>query len=624
MTTLYVDIETFSHSDVRRVGAYRHAEDPHFLILMAAWAHDDGPVRVETDPERIRSIPGLLDPGVRKVAHNSTFERVCFSTALGMPVGEYLDPQQWDDTMASARAQGWPAKLETLAKALQTTPKDTAGTRLINIFSKPNRAGGRNLPTDKPEQWEEFKAYCRQDVETMREIDRLLGPIPHLPERRLLVVDQRINDRGLMVDIPLARRAVRAGEINAVGHELELIRLTGVDNPNSQPQMLAWLQGRVGAEAAPNLTKETVADLLLRPGLDETTRRALRLRRELAMVAAKKFDAALRQTSADSRLRGQLTWHGAHTGRWTGSGVQVHNLPKAQFTREDPATGKAVHDDVAERTAILDLTLGLGADALDLKKLVRSMFLGPFTVVDYASIEARVIAWLAREEWALEAFRLDRDIYVETAERMSTPTRKLSRSQGKVAVLALGYNGGVKSLRVMGAEGTDDELQQLVWQWRGANPAIVDFWKRLEVAFLSGGDLGLVKVERLGKDRTIVLPSGRRLVYHGVHSRWVETARGRRRRIYFKDWRYGGASTDTYGGRLAENCTQAVARDVLGEALVRLHDAGHRVVGHVHDEILVEGSDVEAVERLMVQAPRWAKGLPIAGEGFSCQRYRKQ
>ena len=189
--------------------------------------------------------------------------------------------------------------------------------------------------------------------------------------------------------------------------------------------------------------------------------------------------------------------------------------------------------------------------------------------------------------------------------------------------LALGYAGGVKSLRVMGAEGTDDELQQLVWQWRGANPAIVDFWKRLEVAFLSGGDLGLVKVERLGKDRTIVLPSGRRLVYHGVHSRWVETTRGRRRRIYFKDWRYGGASTDTYGGRLAENVTQAVARDVLGEALVRLHDAGHRVVGHVHDEILVEGSDVEAVERLMVQAPRWAKGLPIAGEGFSCLRYRK-
>lgn len=621
MTTLYVDIETFSSRDVRQVGAYAHAEAPDFLILMAGWALDDDPVQVETDPARLLQLPGLLDPEVRKVAHNAQFERACYSSALGMPVGTYVDPAEWDDTMASAAAQGWPAKLDQLAKALGCTPKDTAGTRLINIFSKPNRQGRRVLPEEKPEQWQEFVDYCRQDVETLREVDRKLGRLPTRRERTLYVVDQHINDRGILVDVPLARRAHKAAGMNAVGHELEAARLTGLANPNSNPQMTGWLQARLGKAAVPNLQRETVEGLLA-SDLDPTTRRVLELRQELALVAAKKYTAALNQVSADGRLRGQLRYHGAHTGRWTGRGVQVHNLPREQFTKK--VGEKKVHDLFAEGAAIMDLRLGLGAEPRHLKALVRSMFLGPMCVADYASIEARVLAWWAGEQWALDAFSLGRDIYVETANRMSTPGHQLTRSQGKVAVLALGYNGGINSLRVMGAEGTDDELQRLVWQWREANPAIIGAWKQLEAKFVSGGAVGEhLRVERHGNDRHIVLPSGRRLVYHGVTTRWVQTEYGRRRRVYFKDYRYNGALTDTYGGRLAENVTQAIARDVLGEALVRLHRAGLRPVAHVHDEILVEGTELDRVIDLMVRTPSWGEGLPIDAEGFTCDRYRK-
>lgn len=620
---LYLDLETFSHKDVRQVGAYAHAEDAHFQVLLGGWALDDEPVQVDDGlgPD-LRLL--LADPRVVKVAHNASFDRICCSAHLGLPVGSYLPPHEWDDTMASAAAQGWPGKLAQLAKALGATPKDTAGTRLINLFSKPNRRGTRTLPEEKPEEWEQFRRYCANDVETLREVDLLLGRVPTATERRLYVVDQIINDRGLRVDTTLARRARQAAELNAVRDELEVTQLTGVDNAGSNPQMLAWLQRQLGPGQVANLQKETVEGLLLRPDLNPTVRRVLELRQELALVAAKKFTAALTQVSPDGRLRGQLRYHGAHTGRWTGRGVQVHNLPREQFTEEDPDTGKKVYDGFGEGAAILDLALGLGADSLSLKKLVRAMFLGPMTVVDYASIEARVLAWWAGEDWALQAFRRGRDIYVETAERMSTREHPLTRSQGKVAVLALGYNGGINSLRVMGAEGTDEDLQQLVWQWRNANPAIVGAWKLLEQAFVAGGAVGdHLYVERAGKDRAIVLPSGRRLVYHGVFTKWVDTQYGRRRRVYFRDWRYNGAATDTYGGRLAENVTQAIARDVLGEALIRLEDAGLPVVGHVHDEILVEGGTVAEVTRIMVQPPTWATGLPIDGEGFSCSRYRK-
>jgi DNA polymerase len=280
--------------------------------------------------------------------------------------------------------------------------------------------------------------------------------------------------------------------------------------------------------------------------------------------------------------------------------------------------------------AILDLKMGLGAEPYTLKALVRSMFIGPLTVVDYASIEARVVAWIANEEWALQAFRDGRDIYVETAARMSTPSTPLTRFQGKVAVLALGYNGGVNSLRAMGAEGNDEELLRLVQVWRRANPRIVRLWEVMGDAVESGGRVGPhIRISRHGSTMKMHLPSGRAIVYHDVKwERYVVVDDKTGKKIHKEGWRYadpkrGGARIGTYGGRLVENATQAIARDVLAEALIRLEDAGYAVVGHVHDEVIVESTDLPGVEKLMVQQPSWASGLPLDAEGFVTDRYRK-
>lgn len=603
MTQLHLDIETYCDLDLKVVGVYRYVQHPSFRILMCAWAIDDDPVQIEDNEADVLLTLGdmICDPAVEKVAHNAAFERVCFSAKLGLPVGTYLDPEQWLDTAALAAEAGYSRKLEDLGKALGEE-KDSAGTRLINLFSKPYR-GKRRMPAEKPEEWERFKAYCVQDVVAMRSaLKRLGGGWPTNRERLIYMTDQRINDHGMEVDLSLAERAHRAALANAVLHEAEFRRITGVDNPNSHPQVMAWAE-REGL-ALPNLQAETVA-ALLETRLSPDHRRALELRQELALTAAKKFSTALQATCTDGRLRGAFVFHGAHTGRWTGKGVQPHNLPRARFA------------EVADETdAILELMVDGTASPATLKRLVRPMFLGPLTVVDYSSIEARVVAWMAGEEWALQAFRDGRDIYVETAERMSTPTTKLTRAQGKVAVLALGYNGAVGSLEAMGAEGSEEELLRLVVQWRKANPAIVRYWKRLDEAFRRGsGRVGPVVVGRRGDDRYLELPSKRRLWYHDVKTG---------QRITFRDWTKHGWRADTYGGRLTENVTQAIARDLMAEALVRLERNGFQPVAHVHDEILVEGRHrVEDVASIMCEVPRWATGLPVDAEGFNCHRYRK-
>lgn len=594
---LFIDIETYCDLDLKVVGAYRYVEHPSFEILMAGWARGDDPVKVETDPAAIRAIPGLWDALVKKIAHNAAFERLCFSRFNGLPVGQYLPAEDFHDTMAIAAERGWPQKLEHLAKALGVTEKDTAGTRLISLFCKPYR-GKRVRPQDRPADWADFMAYCAQDVETLREVHAKLGGWPTAMEREIYLADQAVNDRGIHVDVDLAQVAHRTSLQNERRHVAEFIDLTGVENPNSNIQVTKALQD-LGLRM-PDLQAATV-EKALRQDLTDVQRRVLELRQELALVAAKKFSAALGSVNGDERLRGMFRFHGAHTGRWAGRGVQLHNLPRLNFENV-----------VDEMLAIEELMAGEGASAEDLKRLVRSMFLGPMTVVDYSAIEARVIAWLAGEEWVLEAFRQGRDIYVETAKRMGG----LTRSQGKVAVLALGYNGAVGSLEAMGAKGTEQQLLALVYQWRRANPKIVRFWADLDEAFRQGNmTVGKLKVVRKGEDRIIVLPSGRRLHYHGVNPG---------KRITFQNPARNMFPTDTYGGRLAENVTQAVARDLLGEAIVRLESSGLPVVGHVHDEILVEGHHpVEEVARIMSESPAWATGMPIAGEGFVCQRYRK-
>lgn len=625
----YFDLETRSRVDLKKSSAYRYVADPDFRILMLAWAFDDEQVMITTDPEKIRELMGVVkDPDVLKVAHNANFERLCMSSFDGLPEGTYIHPRHWKDTQALAGIHGYPQKLEQLAGWLDGEQKDPAGSALIRLFCVPNSTnrkipgggtnpkGSFNQPEDFPEEWEQFKAYCVQDVETLRDVEKNLPEWPSTMERNVEIVSNLVNDRGIHVDVPLARQAKDVGELNGIVQELEIQKITGVANPNSGPQMLKWL-GSAG-HPLPNLQAETVKTSLAGEISSPEVRRVLELRQELALVAAKKYEAALVRVNKDNRLRGAFQYFGAHTGRWAGRGVQLQNLP-----RETVGGGKleGAELDSAILEAVADI-MGTGeADAVTLKALVRNMFLGPFTVVDYSAIEARVIAWLAGESWALEAFEDGRDIYVETGKRMGG----MSRSEGKVATLALGYNGGVGSLKAMGAEGSDAHLQNLVNQWRSANPSIVQFWKDLDEAFRVGGEAGRLTVERDGETRRINLPSGRSVVYHGVKQRWAENRWGSRSRIVsFKNPAKNGLREDTYGGKLSENVTQAVARDVLGEALVRLAKANYRIVGHVHDEILIEGdSSVEEIEKVMVESPAWAGGLPLAAAGFTCPRYRK-
>ena len=609
VTKMYVDIETRSRLDIKKTNVYRYAQDADFKILMADFAIDDGPVE-HVEGGGIRGLSSLIrDPSVTKVAHNAAFERVCFSAALG--VDGYLPPEEWHDTMAVAGVRGMPKKLETLATFLQVSEKDAAGTTLINFFCKPNRKGEFNRPEDNIEKWLDFCAYCQQDVVTLREIDLKMGDFPTDTERLVSFADQRINDRGLRIDVQLARKAVAAAGVNQEAHIREVISITGMENPNSVMQFGGWLQRR--GFGLPDLRAETV-EKALSGDLPDDVRRVLELRQGLALVASKKFQAAISGVCADGRLRGGFNFYGAHTGRWSGRGAQPQNLPRESFKNE-----------TEQQAAIVDLLLGLGADDVTLKKLVRPMFLLDGSVVDYSAIEARVIAWLAGEDWATEAFFAGRDIYVETAARMSTPGNKLSRSQGKVAVLALGYNGGVASLRAMGATGSDEDLKKLVYQWRRANPNIVKFWDTLDNAFYRGGDAGPFITVRAStnncpcrQDREIVLPSGRAICYHSV---MFKTDQMGRRRATFQA--PAGYRTDTYGGRLAENVTQAVARDILAEALLRLQENGVPVTGHVHDEVLTEDPDFPRVQKIMVQPPEWASGLPIDGAGFVTGRYKK-
>lgn len=606
----YIDLETRARVNLKKLGVYKYAEDPDCRVLMAAWSTDGESIQIDEGEEAIRErLLGLGD--VHFIAHNAQFERVL----LGVRIDASLqDPKRWTCTQALAAEYGYPVSLDAASKALGVTEKDSAGSRLIRLFCVPNRDGSWNDATTHPMEWLDFLSYCETDVGTMIEVHQKLGGWPTEVERKVWIADQRINDRGMRIDTDLCRIAAETVASNLETDKEEFTELTGVDNPRSVQQVMAWCK-EVGLDL-PNLRAETIQDAIDDPEIDPAHVRVLELRQDLALAAGGKFAAALESLSPDGRMRGCFRFFGAHTGRWSGQRVQPQNLPRA--TVDDP------------EAAILDLKMGLGATPHTLKALVRSMFIGPLTVVDYASIEARVVAWLANEEWALAAFREGRDIYVETAARMSTPSTQLTRFQGKVAVLALGYNGGVNSLRAMGAEGDNDTLQRLVNVWRRANPRIVKLWGRMQDAVDAGGKVGPhIKITRRGDSMKMHLPSGRAISYHGV--RWERfvvkdptTGRKIRKEGYrYNDPKRGGARIGTYGGRLVENATQAVARDVLAEALVRLDEAGYPVVGHVHDEVIVESTDLDEVTRLMVQSPRWGRGLPIDGEGYLADRYRK-
>lgn len=645
MDELFIDFETFSTVNLKTAGVYRYTESPSFRAIMAQYALGDDPVTVleeeelYSDSRATRELKSyLLDPHILKIAHNAGFDRIVASTLARFERARYLHPAQWHDTMAVALSQGLPASLESLGHVLGGEQKDTAGTRLKNLFTKLNR-GRRIVPAERPEDWALFVDYGRQDTVTLRDVHRRMGGFQTPEERALYTVDQLVNDRGIRADVELARKAVAAGEANRVAALGRLAELTGVENPNSVDQLRGWLID--AGFPLPDLRAETVQLALDDASTPDDIREVLELRQIIALVAARKYQAILNGVSRDRRLRGQFRFLGAHTGRWSGRGVQLQNLPRATLEGEALAAAgktkaeveKEGPDALQELTGaytnvvLKELEYGFGASPYQLKALIRPMFLGPLAVADYSAIEARCIAWEAGEEWALEAFRAGRDIYTETAKRMG---EGFTRQQGKVAVLALGYQGAVGSLRVMGATGSDAALKRMVTQYRDANPAIVGFWRDLERVFRTGGTAGKVYVAKVGADRHIMLPSGRWLVYKDVHFTTEEGPYGPRTRASFWDYRkrYGkGFRVSTYGGRLAENVTQAVARDILAEAMVRLERKSFRIVGHVHDEAIVEipaGSNPLAeVETIMCQPPSWAPDFPVSAHGYVTDRYRK-
>lgn len=653
---LFVDIETFSSEPIKS-GAFKYMESPDFEILLIAYAWDGGPVEVldliskqgpgdwtdwqqDQDLQTIRHA--LTDPCVVKVAHNSAFERGAFARWLG----QYMPPDQWEDTMILAAMNGLPMSLDDVGAALQLRDqKIKEGTLLINYFCKPCKAtianGGRtrDLPEHAPDKWERFIEYCRRDVEVCQAIWQKLHrfPIPDW-ERRVWALDARINERGVLVDTELAESAIALDEAFKADHIDELRRITGLDNPNSVAQLKDWLTG-VGVEVD-SLSKATIAELKQKLP-DPTTRRVLELRQLLGKTSTKKYEAMTTTACGDHRVRGLLQYYGAgRTGRWAGRLVQVQNLPQNHLDQIDK---------VRELVRARDLeTLEMLYDSVPdvLSQLIRTAFIAKpghtFLVADYAAIEARVIAYLAGEKWRMDVFAQGGDIYCSSASQMfKVPVEKHGinghlRQKGKVAELACGYGGGVGALKAFGADKmglSEEEMQQIVDQWRQASPTIPRFWRDTENAAKRalenpGRAYTLpcgVKYLRDADALRCRLPSGRILTYWGAQ---IGDHNGRPSVLFMgqnqttRKWE----RTETWGGKLVENIVQAVARDCLAVALLRLDEAGYKICFHVHDEVIVEapaGSRWEDVAEVMGRPIDWAPGLLLRGDGYETKFYMK-
>lgn len=643
---LFVDIETYSSVDIRTAGLYPYIESDDFEVLLVAYAWGDEPVRDLdlTDPEDWEEmqdiVAGLLDVDTVKIAHNNAFER----TALGKYAHTYLPPEEWDDTMILAAMNGLPMSLGDAGEALQLEQqKIKEGTALINYFCKPckptisNGGRTRNMPDHAPDKWERFRAYCRRDVETMRLIYRRLQrfPIPNW-ERRVWALDARINERGVLIDRELAEAAIRVDEAFNAEHTTELKQLTGLENPNSVAQLKGWLE-TVGV-SVDSLNKATVTDL--KASLpDPTTRRVLELRQMLGKTSTKKYTTMTSAAGKDDRVRGLLQYYGAgRTGRWAGRLVQVQNLPQNHL------------DDIGlvrEMVRAQDLeTLEMTFDSVPdvLSQLIRTAFVAKpghtFLVSDYAAIEARVIAYLAGEQWRMDVFAQGGDIYCSSASQMfKVPVVKHGinghlRQKGKIAELACGYGGGVGALKAFGADKmglSEEEMQDIVNQWRLASPTIPKFWRDTEAAAKAalqnpGRRYKIPSCDvyywRDADALRCKLPSGRILSYWGARLDNDGSICFMGQNQTTRKWE----KTQTWGGKLVENIVQAVARDCLAVALLRLDKAGYKITFHVHDEIIAEapkGSRWEDMAEIMGQPIPWAEGLLLRGDGYATDFYMK-
>lgn len=662
MIHLSIDLETYSDVNLKKAGLYRYVQSPAFEILLFAYSFDGAPTQV-IDMAQGEEIPmevihALTDPQCLKHAYNAAFEWYCLSKYMGAQ----LPPAQWRDTMLHGLYAGYTAGLDATGRALRI-PEDkqklTTGKALIRYFCvpcKPTKANGgrtRNYPHHDPEKWELFKTYNGQDVVAEMEIERRLSvfPVPDFVQKQW-ETDLLINARGVAVDMDFCEGALELGETIRAQLTDEAVQLSGLQNPNSVKQLARWLSAETGDDIT-TLRKETIKELLGRDNADHV-QRMLEIRQELGKTSTKKYDAIEAAVCDDGRVRGLLQFYGANrTGRWAGRLVQVQNLPRTyteplEFARE-----------LVKGRKLDALRTVYGSPNDTLSQLIRTAFVAaPGNILidaDFSAIEARVISWLADEEWRLEVFRTHGKIYEASASQMfGVPLERIKkgnpeyslRQRGKVAELALGYQGGVPAMRQMDtgkllADLPDEEIKDIVDKWRNTNPKIRNLWYSFNDAAIrviqNGGSLR-VRCCTFAREcdcirgttcMTISLPSGRKLYY-------VEPAVGENR--------WGGPSItymgvndknkwgriETYGGKLVENVVQAIARDCLAQAIEHLEAAGLPVVFHIHDEVVIDTAAfdtndamLDKVVKIMSTPIPWAEGLPLGADGWVGAFFKK-
>jgi DNA polymerase len=668
---LSIDIETYSDVDITKAGLYRYAQSPAFEILLFAYSLDGAPVNV-VDLTQTQYLPQelaqpLFDPKTIKHAYNAAFEWYCLSRYFNLPNNPSYPPEkwlsQWRCTMLHGLYCGYPGGLEAVGKALglaSDKQKLATGKALIRYFCSPctptknNGNRIRNLPHHDPGKWDLFKTYNVQDVVTEMEVEQRLSafPVPDAVQAQW-VTDQIINLRGVAVDADLVAGAQEIDTAMKQKYIAEAVNLSGLDNPNSVAQLSKWLQEETGEEVT-DLKKATVTELLKQDVSSDAARRMLEIRQELGKTSNKKYDALEVCECADGRVRGLLQFYGANrTGRWAGRLVQVQNLPRTYI---DADLLPLARDLVKARQAdALQVVFGSVPDTLS--QLIRTAFVASpghtFVDADFSAIEARVIAWLAGEEWVLEVFRTHGKIYEATASQLyGVPIDKIKkgnpeyslRQYGKAATLALGYQGGSQALITAGhldKNTPEEELLDIRDRWRKSNPAIVNFWYTVDAASKEAVNTGrpielwdgrLVFARECDPKNdmdfmTIRLPNGRKLYYPKPHM--GVNRFGQPSLCYWgqnqttKKWQV----IETYGGKLVENITQATARDCLAEAIDRLEVAWFPVVFHIHDEVVIDRPkqfpDLDKVVEIMSQPIPWAPGLPLNADGWINPFFKK-
>ena len=657
MSKMSVDIETYSSIDLSKTGVYRYVEAPDFDILLIGFSIDGGPVEVidctarhnnyEEEKKMVQFKKHLYDPECIKKAFNANFERTCLAKWLG----KEMPPEEWRCTMIKCLTMGLPGNLAGAGMALglpEDKLKDPQGKALIQYFSKPckpTRVNGqrtRNLPEHDPDKWKLYIEYNRQDVVTEMAIDSKLEIYKTTEtEQELWNLDQRMNDHGVRIAVDMVDKIVDYDTVRKEELQKEAQEITGLANPNSLAQLKTWLNDQ--GMPMTSVTKDTISAALALKYIPGNVRRVLEIRTALGKTSTAKYSTMLDAVCEDHRLRGILQFYGANrSGRWAGRLVQTHNLARNSLEDLDLARELAVDGDFDTMQTLF------GETAFVFSELVRTAFIPSegcrFVVSDFSAIEARVISWIAGEEWRLQAFREGKDIYCETASQMyKVPVVKHGingelRQKGKVAELACGYQGGVGAMKRMDREGSipEDELQAVVDSWRNANPKVVKLWRLCEIAVRTAiEEHRTVRLQHglefsyINHNLFIKLPGGRKLCYWDTKLK-MDPRDGREHIVYMgvnqetKQW----GETETYGGKLVENIVQATARDCLAVSMTRVSKLGYKIVMHVHDEMIVDvpvedTGALDTINACMAEPIDWAPDLPLKGDGYETTFYKK-